>query len=240
MPASAQPCSEHGDALLKRQKGPLPPRLTFPYNKQTKEMQRGIRKSQGGHRTESKVEASGCFSLGAQKMPLRERGMSWDTGTGVATRRPGDRSWEGLWRTNEPQVLGKQRTVSGRRWDKQLTQDFAGLGEGSKPHSRCSCSPKRKENSLGGEGSTVQFVVMIRYDMYMYLLTHNSRLKSSAFCGLEPYLHHPSDQLPALTCWAQRWALTQARAAVSGLLCPTLLLQWVAPLGQLAFIDHSP
>lgn len=218
MPASAQPCSEHGDALLKRQKGPLLSGLTFPYNKQTKEMQRGIRKSGGGQRTESKVEMSGCFPLDSQKMPLKEKGMSWDTETGAATRRPGDRYWEGLWSTNEPDVLGKQRTVCGRRRDKQLTQDLAGLGEGSTPHSHCSCSRKRKENSLGGEGSTVQFVVVITYDMYVYLLTHNSRLKTSAFCGLEPYLHHHSDKPPALACWAQRWALTQAHAAASGLL----------------------
>lgn len=66
------------------------------------------------------------------------------------------------------QMYWANRTVCGRRRDKQLTQDLAGLGEGSTPHSHCSCSHKRKENSLGGEGSTVQFVVVITYDMYIY------------------------------------------------------------------------
>lgn len=51
------------------------PAKTHP-DKKKKEMQRGIRKSGGGQRTESKVEMSGCFPLDSQKMPLKEKGMS--------------------------------------------------------------------------------------------------------------------------------------------------------------------
>lgn len=54
-----------------------------------------MRKSQGGHRTESEVEVKRCLPLDAQRMPLREKGTGWGTGVGAASRRPGDRSLEG-------------------------------------------------------------------------------------------------------------------------------------------------
>ena len=97
--------------LCKRDRGAPTPWTTFPCSKQTKKIQRGVRNSQDGRRADREVEVKGCILLGAQRVCLRERAKSWDTGTGAASRTSGVRPWEGLWSGNEPDVLNKQKTV---------------------------------------------------------------------------------------------------------------------------------